>query len=176
MVLSISINSDRFGCTGDMVEFRRPQTALLRRFSRRNHVEIQKALHTPRLCTHNTNKKINEKQRKQGHTSIDCLIARQNYCTKIESYETVTWWVKILVPDEGEGCSSCFWKRDQGPNLSFLIHRGGERPRVCLSNILCVHDPGWCWAQASNLWWLDGQVVRFNLAHDLSDPNDTLTD
>ena len=114
MVLSISINSDRFGCTGDMVEFRRPQTALLRRFSRRNHVEIQKALHTPKLCTHNTNKKINEKQRKQGHTSTDCVIARQNNCTKIESYETVTWWVKILVPDEGEGCSSCFWKRDQG--------------------------------------------------------------
>jgi hypothetical protein len=29
-----------------------------------------------------------------------------------------------------------------------------------------VHDPGWCWAQASNLWGLGGPVVRFNLAHD----------
>jgi len=30
-----------------------------------------------------------------------------------------------------------------------------------------VHDPGWCWVQASNLWGLGGPVVRFNLAHDL---------
>ena len=28
-----------------------------------------------------------------------------------------------------------------------------------------VHDPGWCWVQASNLWGLGGPVVRFNLAH-----------
>jgi len=28
-----------------------------------------------------------------------------------------------------------------------------------------VHDPVWWWAQASNLWGLNGPVVRFNLAH-----------
>ena len=86
-------------------------------------------------------------------------------CCETGVHDPVWWWAQ----------ASNLWGPDGSVVRFNLAHVVLQNIHQCILQLnhsscsspssLCVHDPVWWWAQASNLWGPDGSVVRFNLAH-----------